>query len=454
MTTGMTGATPGHDGYGAGPGTPAHDGHGPGTDTQAHGWHGQGTGTQAPGGYGTGPGAAGGAPGVAAQKVVGAPQGHYAPTEVERELAAASAGGDQDAVLDVLARTRLYVLVPRMHADVPDWTAPLPTFRDPASRRTCVPVLTPGLLPPWHPEWVFRAVDLGELARSWPYDARRLAVNHGTAFAVLLDAGPRRSKAWQRADARSGAAREGRLLTDAAGPLHGPLAHGLALGAHLAVNNGIVWNRLGAVYQDYATDRARLRSPWGIQHRADLRDRLGSLMQYRLVGRVQEGVLRARHTLALRLERPPTRAEWTEAVERAFAVRDAGDRAEAHRALHRFVRYEDRFRADGVLAPDRRIDTLAAFDLGRAVNVVRLALSARLSDPLGAEQDVLRLSEPARRAYSSWADFSLGYALARLIHGDDADGTPGEESLYQQSLAQHRILTQDPASPYRNIPWS
>ncbi len=272
MTTGMTGATPGmppgHDGYGAGPGTPA------------HGWHGQGTGTQAHGEYGTGPGTAGGAPGMAAQKVVGAPQGHFAPTEVERELAAASAGGDQDAVLDVLARTRLYVLVPRMHADVPDWTAPLPTFRDPASRRTCVPVLTPGLLPPWHPEWVFRAVDLGELARSWPYDARRLAVNHGTAFAVLLDAGPRRSKAWQRADARSGAAREGRLLTDAAGQLHGPLAHGLALGAHLAVNNGIVWNRLGAVYQDYATDRARLRSPWGIQHRADLRDRLGSLMQY------------------------------------------------------------------------------------------------------------------------------------------------------------------------------
>ncbi len=258
-----------------------------------------------------------------------------------------------------------------------------------------MPVLTPGLLPPWHPEWVFRAVDLGELSRSWPYDARRLAVNHGTAFAVLLDAGPRRSKAWQRADARSGAARAGELLTDAAGPLHGPLAHGLALGAHLAVNNGIVWNRLGAVYRDYATDRARLRSPWGIQHRADVRDRLDSLMKYRLVGRVQEGVLRARHTLALRLERPPTRAEWTEAVERAFAARDAGDRAEAHRALHRFTRYEDRFRADGVLAPDRRIDTLAAFDLGRAVNVVRLALGARLSDPLGAEQDVLRLSEPA-----------------------------------------------------------
>ncbi len=141
MTTGMAGATPGmppgHDGYGAGPGTPAHDGHGPGTGTQAHDGHGAGPGTQSPGEYGATPGTAVGAPGVAAQKVAGAPQGHFAPTEVERELAAASAGGDQEAVLDVLARTRLYVLVPRMHADVPDWTAPLPTFRDPASGPVC-----------------------------------------------------------------------------------------------------------------------------------------------------------------------------------------------------------------------------------------------------------------------------------------------------------------------------
>ncbi|MDQ0986951.1 DUF1266 domain-containing protein [Streptomyces sp. V2I9] len=392
------------------------------------------------------------APGAAAP--TGGAQGHPAPTEVERELAAALAGGGQDAVLDVLARTRLYVLVPRLHADVPDWTAPLPTFRDAASRRICVPVLTPGLLPPWHPEWVFRAVDLGELARIWPYDARRLAVNHGTPLAAQVDAGPRRLKAWRSADARSGAAREGRLLTDATGPLHGPLAHGLALGAHLAVHNGLAWNRLGAVYQDYATDRARLRSPWGIQHRADLRRRLDSLMKCRLVGRVQETVLRSRHTLALRLGRTPTPAEWTEAVDRAFAARDAEDRTEAHGALHRVTRYEERFRADGALAPDGRIDTLAAFDLGRAVNVVRLALGARLTEPHEAEQDVLRLGELARQAYPSWAAFSLGYALARLVHGDDADGTPGEELRYQQSLAQHRILAQAPTSPYRNIPWS
>ncbi|NEE27805.1 DUF1266 domain-containing protein, partial [Streptomyces sp. SID7982] len=67
---------------------------------------------------------------------------------------------------------------------------------------------------------------------------------------------------------------------------------------------------------------------------------------------------------------------------------------------------------DGVLAPEGRVDTLAAFDLGRAVNVVRLALGARYVDPQEAEQDVLRLGGLARAAYSSWADFSLGYLMA------------------------------------------
>ncbi|WP_374547402.1 DUF1266 domain-containing protein [Streptomyces sp. DH7] len=376
------------------------------------------------------------------------------PTEIERALSAAVAGGTADAVVELLARTRLYVLVARLHADVPGWTAPLPAIRDEVSGRTCVPVLTQGMLPPWHPEWVFREVSLGELARIWPYDVRRLAVNHGTPYAAMVDARPKRLKAWVRADELSGGARQGVLLTDAGGPLHGPLAHGLALGAHLAVTNGLIWNRLGAAYENYASDRARLRSPWGIPHRAEYRDRLASLMKNQLVGRVQEGVLRTRHTLAHRLGRTPAHEEWSDAVARAFAARDADDRAVADRALRHITLYEERFRADGVLAPQGRVDTLAAFDLGRAVNVVRLALGARYGDPHEAEQDVLRLGELARAAYSSWADFSPGYLMARVVHRAEDDGPEAAESTYRQSLTEHRLLTQDPTSPYRNIPWS
>ncbi|MFD8059562.1 DUF1266 domain-containing protein [Streptomyces cyaneofuscatus] len=376
------------------------------------------------------------------------------PTGIERALEAAVASGDGGAVVEVLARTRLYVLVARLHADIPGWTAPLPTIRDEASRRTCVPVLTPGMLPPWHPEWVFREVNLGELARTWPYDVRRLAVNHGTPYAAMVEARPKHLKAWLRADEHSGGPEHGVLLTDSGGPLSGPLAHGLALGTHLAVTNGLIWNRLGAVYEDYATDRARLRSPWGIPHRAEYRDRLASLMKNQLVGRVQEAVLRTRHVLATRLGRTPTREEWAEAVARTFAARDADDRALADRSLHYIALYENRLRADGVLAPDGRVDTLAAFDLGRAVNVVRLALGARYGDPHEAEQDVLRLGELARGAYPSWPDFSLGYLMARIVHRAEDDGPEAAEHTYRQSLAEHRILTQDPTSPYRNIPWS
>ncbi|MFI7291815.1 DUF1266 domain-containing protein [Streptomyces anulatus] len=377
-----------------------------------------------------------------------------APTGIERALSAAVAGGSADAVVELLARTRLYVLVARLHADIPGWTAPLPAIRDEASGRTCVPVLTQGMLPPWHPEWVFREVSIGGLARIWPYDVRRLAVNHGTPYAAMVDARPKRLKAWVKADEHSDGAQRGVLLTDAGGPPHGPLAHGLALGAHLALSNGLIWNRLGAAYENYATDRARLRSPWGIPHRAEYRDRLASLMKNQLVGRAQEAVLRTRHTLAHRLGRTPTREEWSDAVARTFAARDADDRAVADRALRYVTLYEEKFRADGVLDPDGRVDTLAAFDLGRAVNVVRLALGARYGDPHEAEQDVLRLGELARAAYSSWADFSLGYLMARVVHRAEDDGPEAAEPTYRQSLTEHRVLTQDPTSPYRNIPWS
>ncbi|MFE7571779.1 DUF1266 domain-containing protein [Streptomyces sp. NPDC057539] len=375
------------------------------------------------------------------------------PTETERLLYEATAREDGDAVLDTLSRSRLYVLVARLHADTPGYTAPLPSGPDPATGRTHVPVLTPGMLPPWHPEWVFRRTTLAELAATWPDNKWWLAVNPGTPYATTVKARPAHRRAWLRADAKSGGPRQNRLITHTGGPLHGPLAHGLALGAHLAVNNGIVWNQLGAAYLDYETDIARLHRPWHVGNRAAYRQTLDALMATRLIGRTHEFVLRTRLGLAERLKRTPSQREWSEAVTAALNRRGASEdeSAETGESLLRVVRYENRFRADGILAPDARIDTLAAFDHGRAVNVVRLALGARYCDPYEAEQAVLRIGELARRAYGSWEEFSLGYALTRLIHFDADDDS---DVRYQESLDHHRVLTQDPASPYRNIPWS
>ncbi|MEV7421766.1 MULTISPECIES: DUF1266 domain-containing protein [unclassified Streptomyces] len=383
----------------------------------------------------------------------GTDTGWASPTWIESLLSEAAARGDGDGVLDALARGRLRLLTARLHADTPGHTAALPSQRDPATGRTCVPVLTSGMVPPWHPEWVFRRTSLAELAHRWPHDKRWLGVNLGTPYATVVDARPARRKAWPAAESRSGGPPAGLLLTHGGGPTHGPVAHGLAVGAHLAVHNSLFWNQLGAAYLDYETDIARLRDPWGVTHRAGYRRTLDSLMATRLMGRAPESVLRTRLGLVRRLKRAPTRQEWADGVTGALVQRgaSAADLAEAEEWLRRVVDCEDRFRAEGFLAPDGRIDTLAAFDYGRAVNVVRLALGARYCDPAEAGQAVVRIGELARRAYGSWAEFSLGYGLARVIHyaGDEE-----AEITREESLAQHRILTQDPTSPYRNIPWS
>ncbi|MFI6121758.1 DUF1266 domain-containing protein [Streptomyces sp. NPDC051064] len=389
------------------------------------------------------------APGTTAPAAGWAP-----PTETERLLHETAAAGDRGALPAALSRSRLFVRVARLHADTPGFTPPLPTQPDPsAPGRTCVAVLTSGMLPPWHPDWVFEATALDDLARRWPNGVRWLVVNPGTPYAVTLEAGPGRRRAWLKAHARSGGPQAGRLLTHRAGPLHGPVAHGLALGAHLAVHNGLVWNDLGAAYEGYGTDRARLRSPWRVLDRAGYHGTLEALLATQLVGRTYESVLGMRRALAGRLGRTPTVPEWSAALTDALARRRStpSESAEAHEALRLAVTYEDRFRADGALGPGERVDTLAAFDYGRAVNVVRLALGARLCDPHEAEQAVLRIGALARQAYGSWAQFSLGYSLTRVMHFDEDDPSGVK---YEQSLAQHRVLTQDPDSPYRNIAWS
>ncbi|WP_328488957.1 DUF1266 domain-containing protein [Streptomyces zaomyceticus] len=379
--------------------------------------------------------------------------GNWAPpTPTERLLYEAGAREDRAAVLDALGRTRLYVLQARVHADAPGYTPRLPSQRDKTARRTVVPVLTEGMLPVWHPDWVFKQTTLARLAAAWPNDRWWLAVNPDTPFQAALPARAADRRAWEEAGTRGGGPARLRLLTHAGGPLHGPVAHALALGAHLAVLNGLVWNGLGAQYEDYPTDVSRLRRPWAVHHRADFRDKLRTLIATRLVGRVPESVLGMRRRLTARLGHPPSDEQWASMVTVTFERDDpyGEDGAEAAEFLRRITHYEARFRADGLLPPDGRVDTLAAFDHGRAVNVVRLALGARYCEPREAEESVLKVLESARREYGSWEEFSLGYLLARLIHFDEGDPEP----MYQESVAVHRTLTQDPSSPYRNIPWS
>ncbi|WP_327276739.1 hypothetical protein OG609_36595 [Streptomyces sp. NBC_01224] len=66
------------------------------------------------------------------------------------------------------------------------------------------PPLTSGMLPPWHPDWVFCRTTLTELAGRWPENKWRLGVNLATPCAIAVEARPKNRRAWLSADARSG----------------------------------------------------------------------------------------------------------------------------------------------------------------------------------------------------------------------------------------------------------
>ncbi|WP_433858972.1 DUF1266 domain-containing protein [Streptomyces kronopolitis] len=101
-------------------------------------------------------------------------------------------------------------------------------------------------------------------------------------------------------------------------------------------------------------------------------------------------------------------------------------------------------------AGHRRVACLVALDHAHAVGLVRRGLGARLCGPHQAEQAVRQAGARAREAYGSWEEFAAGDALGRMPAFDN--GTFGPE--YDRALHLHRVLTQDPSSPWRGLPFA
>ncbi|MFF7023702.1 DUF1266 domain-containing protein [Streptomyces klenkii] len=406
------------------------------------------------------------------------------PTPIEQHLQAATARGDWDGQIGAVAAAELYVAVARVQADGLVPPVPLAPYRDPASGKRCLPVLTRGALPPWQPDWVFRRTTLDELALEWPNDKWHLAVNPGQPAAAVIPATPLDRAAWLEVYAEAPPPAPGRLLSLYTGPLHGPLAHGLACGAPLSVRDGVPWNELGAVYRDYGADRAVLRDTWGVADPAGwwhLTERLLAGAGAG-AGREAEFALRARKGLAEHAgsaDAPPTTEEWRQAVTQVLVHRAAPE-AEVRAmdaTVTRIAEAEERLRGEGdaVLRPGERVASAAAYGLACAVTVARLGLAARLCGPADAERVVLSAGEAARRTYGSWPAFAAGFLLGRELRPGGAGdprtavhGAPGQSggpdrtvpgpadagSSGYETLLTHRVLTTDPASPWLNIPWS
>ncbi|GGT49185.1 DUF1266 domain-containing protein [Streptomyces purpureus] len=373
------------------------------------------------------------------------------PSETEHLLYEAGARGDLETQLRVLAGTTLYILASKAEVDA---TPDMITWRAGITEtgHNVRPVLTRGLLTPWHPEWVYHSVSLKWIAEfRWRDPQQLLAVNSGTPAQLLLQTTPQHRALWLRYYAENDRASADRLLALRHGALHGPLAYGLACGAHLAIRNGVPWNEVGTAYLGYSDELETLRDSWGITDREGWQRQLTALLEARNSPAEPDYTLRVRGGLRARFGELPSPDLWRETAAGHVQDLGAGPGAVRHieELVRRILRYEARFRADGLLPPDGRVRTTVAYDYGRAVNLARWGLSARFCDPAEAEQAIVHAGALSKASYGSWEEFSAGYALGRVLRFDEEE----YGHFYEQNVTAHRILSEHEGSPWRHIPW-
>ncbi|TXS11963.1 DUF1266 domain-containing protein [Streptomyces sp. adm13(2018)] len=373
------------------------------------------------------------------------------PSETEQRLQEASLRGDFPGQIRALADAELFIAAPRAAVDAAPDDVHWPP-RQTAKGLLVREILTRGMLPPWHPDLVFHAVTLRWVAEfPWRDPRLLLAVDHGTPAELLLPTTPEHRAGWLRAYSERERAAGDRFAALRHGPLHGPLAFGLACGAHLAFRNGVPWNDVGSVYSGYTQELDSLREAWGVTGREGWRKELDALLDGRNSPPEPDFALRVREELRHARGAVPTPDAWRETA--AGHAQDLGAGPAAVRGIEelvrRIVRYEARFRAEGLLAPDGRVRRTVAYDYGRAVNLARWGLSARFCAPPEAEQAIVHAGALARSAYASWEEYSAGYALGRVLRFD------GEEygCFHEGNVAAHRTLTAHEGSPWRHIPW-
>ena len=285
--------------------------------------------------------------------------------------------------------------------------------------------------------------------------AGRGAVAGGrSGHAVRRDAGgrARTSQGVAKALARSGGPRAGQLLTRPGGPLRRAAWRAVWLSAPTRRAQRSRLERPGCRLRGIRDGPPGSVIPGGCWTAPLTAETLETLLSTQLVGRTYESVLRNRHTLARRLDRTPTVAEWSAALADALARRRSARRR--RRRPMRRCGWPSRPRTGSVRtalsAPANGWTPWPPSTTGgRSTSYGSRwapvsAIRARPNRPCCGSAPW-----PGRR-YGSWAEFSLGYSLTRVLHFGPGD--PSGE--VEQSLAQHRVLTQDPDSPYRKIAWS
>ncbi|MEV7616735.1 DUF1266 domain-containing protein [Streptomyces sp. NPDC089799] len=384
-----------------------------------------------------------------------------APSAIEAELYEAKLKGDWPRYFDVLARHELFLAAPREHVDAePD------VIRFYPENDRQLYVWTEGALPSPTDDTVFHAKDFGWYAAVWDdrEDPPYLTVNPGTPCEANLPAADRTR--WTRHlqhvidnEIAYGLPQDTVHTLRHAEPLAGPVAFGLAAGAHLSVRNGLFWNAPGYHGQGYLLEKRKLDDYWGVTTREDWLDVTERLLAAEVSTPVWEMPLHVRKVLAEHHGELPAIEEWRDevahamrrSVSRTGAVRTEEELdhliGEMQQLVGRILRYEQRFRADGLLSDGAYIRSVLAWDYGRASQMARWGLGARLCTPAETEEAVVRAGEACREVYESWEDLSVGFVLGRCLHFDEEEF--GE--WYQEMVTAHRELMSDPESPWLGI---
>jgi hypothetical protein len=373
------------------------------------------------------------------------------PTELEQRLLDAKNADDKDAYLRLLAEADLFVPISKAEADemVTGRREYFTLRKRTGFGRSQVDVFTRGGLTEPPVGDVFGWTSLGNLVIINSMWGTRYVINPGTPVEMLF-AGKEFTRWLKRnpgIDRDTGG--ENALVTMRTMPQEGQLAQSLACGAHLAVANKTPWNSLDTTDMGYVEDAQALRRDWDVWDVADWRQTMESLLNEDEGISRSELVLLIRHQFAAQEEMTVSPDAWREAVQWWCRNNDIDDDdiPGLLEIVGRILRYEERFRADGVLPTDSYVPSMLAWDYGRAVNMVRWGLAAGYCDKTTAQQLILRAGGLCGKHYTSWIEFSAGYMLGRVLHFDSEEFG----DWYTSVLAVHSILAEDPSSPWRTL---
>lgn len=241
------------------------------------------------------------------------------------------------------------------------------------------------------------------------------------------------------------------LVSDPRGPFFGALAHGFACGAHIPIHNAQAWNALVDPAAGGEEARESLRENWGITSPEEWREQADYLLAGENVGPETDHLLNLRRDLIGRYGRCDL-PMWRDAIAQWAQWRglDADLAKEFGRTAGMIIRYEARFRADGILPLNGIVNSVLGYDFGRAVNMARWGFGAKYCDYRTAESIVLRAGQLTRQYYVTWSDYGAGYALGRVLRFDNEE----YGHMYESVLGPHRMLMFEQASPWRHIPFS